>query len=128
MLKTKELSYTDFVEGMRRSGIEAGDTVLVQCSYMALRKVEGGPEKVIEGLLEVLGPQGTLVMPTFNWDDFGGKKLYSKKTTRPQTGVLTEILMTWPGVERIYHPIHGFSLVGARAKEFAGESEESKLL
>lgn len=60
-------------------------------------------------------------MPAFNWVDFGEKKLYSKRNTKPQTGILSELFMSWPGCQRIYHPIHGFSLVGSKAEQLAAK-------
>ena len=113
------LTREDLAKGFRALGLSGADTVLAQSSFKAFGGVSGGPKTVIEALLEVLGPDGTLAMPTFNWDDFGGKKLYSKRHTKPQTGVLCEMLMDWPGAYRIYHPIHGFTLVGRRAKELS---------
>lgn len=110
------LTLDDFVEGFQKLGLSSPDIVLVQSSFAVFRNTLGGPKTIIEALLKVLGPGGTLVMPTFNWDDFGEKKIYSKRSTRPQTGILCEMLMSWEGCRRIYHPIHGFSLVGARAE------------
>ncbi len=116
---SKSLSRKDLTAGFRRLGLTETDTVLAQSSFKAFGGVEGGPRTVIEALLEILLPNGTLIMPTFNWNDFGEKKLYSKRHTKPQTGILSEMLMSWDGVCRVYHPIHGFSLVGRRAKELA---------
>ena len=117
--QTRELTRLELVEAFRDLGIANGDTVLAQSSYKAFGGVCGGPKTVIEALLEVLLPDGTLIMPTFNWNDFGEKKLYSKSGTKPQTGILCEMLMRWAGVCRIHHPIHGFSLIGRLAKELS---------
>ena len=115
----RKLKFEDLVKGFRQVGLTAGDTVLVQSSFIPLRKAQGGPRTVIEALLAVLAPEGTLIMPTFNWADFGEKKFYSQRTTKPQTGILTELFMNWEGCQRIYHPFHGFSLVGKLAQELA---------
>ncbi len=95
------------------------DMVLVQSSFKAFGGVVGGPKKVIEALLDVVFLSGTLIMPTFNWNDFGEKKLYRKAHTKPQTGILSEMFMQWEGVHRVYHPIHGFSLLGRQARELS---------
>lgn len=117
--KTQSLTLENLITAFRDLGLAKGDTVLVQSSFKAFGGIQGGPKTVIQALLEVLSPEGTLAMPTFNWNDFGEKKLYSKLHTKPQTGILSEMLMNWEGAHRIYHPIHGFSLVGAKAKEFS---------
>lgn len=119
--KIRELTHDDLLQGFRSVGLTEGDMVLVQSSYIALRKVSGGPTAVVRALLDVLGPEGTLLMPTFNWTDFGEKKRYSKLTTKPQTGVISETLMGWKDCQRIYHPLHGFSLVGRQAAALASK-------
>jgi len=115
----RELKLEDLIKGFREVGLMPGDTVLVQSSFIPLRRVRGGPRTVIEALLTTLSPEGTLIMPTFNWTDFGEKKFYSKRTTKPQTGILSELFMNWEERHRIYHPFHGFSLVGKLAQELA---------
>ena len=117
--QTQELSLKDLVRGFRELGLCEGDTVLVQSSFKAFGGVTGGPKTVIEAFLRTLGSSGTLVMPTFNWNDFGENKFYRKLHTKPQTGILSEMLMDCAGCYRIYHPIHGFSLVGKLAKELS---------
>ena len=117
--KVRNLTFEDLVTGFKNLGLTKSDTVLVQSSFKAFGGVRGGPRTVIKAFLEVLSPEGTLVMPTFNWNDFGEKKLYSKLHTKPQTGILSEILMGWEGAHRIYHPVHGFSLVGAKAQKLS---------
>lgn len=112
---TKESAAKDF----HALGVQEGDTVLVQSGFRNFRMIRGGPTALIEALLMAVGKRGTLIMPTFNWVDFGEKKFYSKKNTKPQTGLLSELFAEWPGRERIYHPIHGFSLVGENAKQLA---------
>jgi len=116
---TKELTVDELVEGFRNLGLSNTDTVLVQSSFKAFGVVVGGPRTVIEALLEVLHPNGTLIMPAFNWSDFGENKLYSKCNTKPQTGILSTMLTSWNGCHRIYHPIHGFSLVGKGAEKLS---------
>ncbi|MFA5167185.1 MAG: AAC(3) family N-acetyltransferase [Candidatus Omnitrophota bacterium] len=112
---TKESAASDF----RALGLNEGDMVLVQSGFRNFRTIQGGPRALIEALLLAIGNEGTLIMPTFNFDDFGEKKLYSKKNTKPQTGLLCELFAEWEGRERIYHPLHGFSLVGKNAVELS---------
>ena len=45
-------------------GVRAGDVLLLHASNRSLGYVAGGVQAVVEALLAVLGPQGTLVVPT----------------------------------------------------------------
>ena len=53
------------VEGLRQMGLGEGDRVMVHSSLSSMGYVEGGARIVVEAFLEVLGPLGTLMAPTF---------------------------------------------------------------
>lgn len=51
-------------------GVERGGILVVHASFRSVGPVDGGPGALIEALSEALGPEGTLVMPSFtDWDD-----------------------------------------------------------
>jgi aminoglycoside 3-N-acetyltransferase len=58
--------------GARGLGVERGDLLLAHVSLSSIAAegsmVVGGPVGVIEGLLEAIGDEGTLVMPAFSAD------------------------------------------------------------
>ena len=51
-----------------RLGLQAGMGVVVHSSLRSLGHVEGGAQTVVEALMEIITPEGTLVMPSFNHD------------------------------------------------------------
>ena len=59
----------ELVRQLRSLGVTAGDVLLVHTSFRAVRPVEGGPEGLIRALRDALGPDGTLVMPSWTGDD-----------------------------------------------------------
>jgi aminoglycoside 3-N-acetyltransferase len=56
---------TELAEGFRNLGLVPGDTVFVHSSLKSLGYVDGGPIAVFEGLWDVIGPDGTMIVPTY---------------------------------------------------------------
>lgn len=110
------------IDEFRSLGMEAGDVLFVHSAYSTLGRapggVEGGPQTVIEALLEVLGPEGTLIMPTFNYDFLKGVP-WDIRTTPSQMGILTELVRQDPRAKRMFHPIYSMAAIGKRADEVA---------
>lgn len=50
-------------------GVRVGGVLLVHTSFRAVRPVEAGPEGLIRALGDAVGPQGTVVMPSWSDDD-----------------------------------------------------------
>lgn len=50
--------------GLRELGLKEGDIVGVHSSLSSFGYVDGGADTVIDALLEVVGEEGTIVMPT----------------------------------------------------------------
>lgn len=103
-------------------GIKKGSTLFVHSSLRRIGYVQGGPKAVIEALLEVLGPEGTLVMPTFSWfpptqKDYLSKRfpVFNCKKSRSGLGIITETFRRMPGVIRSEHPTHSVAACGPEA-------------
>src|SRR5260221_4107519 len=57
------------VVDLAKLGVKTGMTLVVHSSLKSLGDVNGGPVAVILALEEMLGVEGTLVMPTFTADN-----------------------------------------------------------
>jgi aminoglycoside 3-N-acetyltransferase len=106
MLTRKQLA-----DGFFNLGLRAGDVVLVHSSYKSLGAVEGGPQTVVDALLDVLTPEGTLIMPTFNFN-FNKGEPWDVNKTPSHMGVLTEVVRTNPEARRVFHPFYSFAILG----------------
>ena len=71
---------TDIKNGLEKIGLHSGDTVMVHTSLSKIGYVCGGAQTVIEALIETVGPEGTIMMPTQSW-----------KNLDPETGVHWEV-------------------------------------
>jgi aminoglycoside 3-N-acetyltransferase len=97
---------------LRSLGLSPGTTVVVHTAFSAVRS-PGGPLGLIHALLEVLGPTGTLVMPTMS----DGAAPFDPSTTPSlDMGVVAETFRQLPGVIRSTHPGASFAAHGPHAK------------
>lgn len=103
-------------QDLSNCGIAAGDAVLVHSSFKSVGKMEGGAEGFIAALSECVGPDGTLIFPTFNFGFCGGE-LFDVRTTPSHMGILSETVRLDPGSTRVAHPIYSFAVVGRHANE-----------
>ncbi|MFF0081752.1 aminoglycoside N(3)-acetyltransferase [Streptomyces canus] len=122
-------------EQLRELGVRSGEILLVHSSLSALGWVCGGPVAVVQGLLDALGPDGTLVVPT-QTGDLSDPAVWSNppvpeewwdtiRATMPAydplvtpsrgVGVIPETVRTWPGARRSAHPQTSFAATGPRA-------------
>ena len=120
------LTFENLVEGFRELGVNEGDTLLVHSSYKSLGEVEDGPQTVIRALEAVLrlradergtplSTEGTLIMPTFNFD-FNQGKAWDVRKTRSKMGALTEVVRMDPRAKRVFHPFYSFAILGKHAE------------
>ena len=74
MKKEVRVTKEEVKKGLNRVGLKEEDVVLVHSSLSSFGYVEGGPDTIIDALLETVGKKGTVVMPTFTWDSFHDKE------------------------------------------------------
>lgn len=135
------------VRDLQACGLRSGQAVLVHTAMSKLGWVAGGPQAVIMALLEVLGPEGTLMMPTHsthltdpaNWQHPPVPKHWVQiirdqipaydpaLTPTRMMGAVAELFRTWPGAIRSSHPTLSFAALGRQAefliRDHALESE-----
>jgi len=116
MLTKAQVKETLFSKGMR-----PGDHLLVHSSLRSVGPIEGGPDALIDALLEVVGPEGTLAMPAFNYRVHLPFPHFDARTTPGRTGALTEIFRKRTETLRSLHPTHSITAQGKRAAEFLAD-------
>lgn len=89
------LTKADFIEGFRELGIKKGASVFAHTSLSSLGYVCGGAQTVIEALLDTVGKEGTIMMPSQSW-----------KNLDPETGVHGDLPKEWYGVIRECWPAY----------------------
>lgn len=114
-------------------GIAAGQTVMLHVSVKAIGWMVGGPQIVLQTLLDMLTPAGTLMMycawedRTDDWQEWSAERqaiyraeypAFDPATSRANRywSILTEYLRTMPGAFRSANPGASMVAVGAQAK------------
>lgn len=122
---------------LRSLGLAADDVVLVHCALSQLGWVCGGPVAVLQALLGVLGPTGTVLVPTHTselsdpatwrnppvpeawWATIRDAMPAFDPRITPSLGMgaLAELVRTWPGARRSKHPQVSFAALGPAAQQ-----------
>ncbi|HEY5058738.1 MAG TPA: AAC(3) family N-acetyltransferase [Gaiellaceae bacterium] len=100
-------------------GLKSGDQAIVHSSLRALGPLDGGAGAVVETLLDILGEDGLLVVPTFTYDS----QRFDPSTTPGRAGALSEWARHVPGAVRSRHPTHSVAAIGAGAAAFCADHE-----
>jgi aminoglycoside 3-N-acetyltransferase len=129
MDKEQVISMQEFKESCLKLGIKKGDILFVHSSYKNLGKVEGGPLSIIKALLEILTDEGTLIMPTFNFnfcEDYNakGEGIFDIEKTPSKMGIITELFRRMRGVKRSHIPIYSIAVKGKYENEFVNISDK----
>jgi aminoglycoside 3-N-acetyltransferase len=114
------LKRDDIAQGFRDLGVKVGAILIVHSSLSSFGRVDGGTETVIEGLLDALGPEGTLLAPTLTGHEGLSPENPPHFDLRSEpcwTGVIAETLRLRPDAIRSTHPTHSCAAVGRLAEE-----------
>lgn len=123
---------------LRAIGLMEGASVLAHTSLRAIGAIKGGGETLVRAFRQVLGPSGTLLVPTFCYghsDPAGWHEpprtpdereamraqipLFDPATTPTEVrwiGMFPELVRKQPDAQRSHHPVVSFATIGANAE------------
>lgn len=111
----RPVGYRTLIDGLTQLGLRSGDKLIAHASLSSFGLVEGGARTVIEAILAVIGPRGTLMMPHFFSPFYEGA--FDPRNPPPTTcGALPRLLRTWPDAVLSLHPSHPVVAVGLDAQ------------
>lgn len=111
---SRSVTRKDIILGLREIGLQKGHKVMVHSSLSSLGQVEDGAPAVVEAFLEVLGTDGTLMVPTFTHSD---TEYFDPLYTPSKNGAITEAARKFPGAVRSLHPTHAVTVIGPDARD-----------
>ena len=109
-----------FRDQLRSLGLNEGDVVLVHSSMKALG-TQKTPDEFIGDMLDVIGPEGTLLVPALTYDNVTAEQPhFSVLKTEPCIGLIPRTFFRREGVERSLHPTHSVCACGKLAEAATG--------
>lgn len=128
----------DLTQGLHGLGLQAGQTVMLHVSVRAVGAVMGGANTIIQSLLDLLTPAGTLMMYA-GWQDIPDfvadlppdeRQAYHDhhpafdpaiaRAVRDHS-ILAEFFRTWPGTQRSANPEASMIANGAQAAHLTAD-------
>jgi aminoglycoside 3-N-acetyltransferase len=110
-------------ERWNHSGIERGDIVLLHSDIRRMLfdlKSDGlklDIKLIIDSFIDCIGPNGTLIMPLFNFG-FANGETFDINSTPSKMGILTEFFRKNFKIIRTGHPIYSFGVIGKEYQSF----------
>lgn len=132
---------SSLMDDFQRMGIKKGMTLIVHSSLSSLGWVCGGAVAVVTALMEAVGKEGTLIMPSQSagnsdpaewqqppvpeawWPTIRDEMpAYDPDTTPARgMGVIADTFRSFPGVKRSSHPMYSFTAWGKHADHILSE-------
>ncbi|OPY88946.1 MAG: SPBc2 prophage-derived aminoglycoside N(3')-acetyltransferase-like protein YokD [Smithella sp. PtaU1.Bin162] len=117
--KNKSSAVKQLLKDFEKLGIKKGSRVFIHSSFKSLGLSKDiSPEDVVGILKKVVGPSGTIGMPTFTYS-FSEDKRFNRENSPSATGILTEAFRKSEGVFRSISPSHSVAFWGCGAEYFA---------
>ena len=139
------LGREDLFEDISGIGVDSGDCLALGISLKSIGWIDVGPEALIDALLEAVGDDGTLMIPTFTrlfplpipknkrgngfrqrwgglvpWD-----YVFDPDTTPPETGAVSAAMWRREGSVRSRHPSHSVVAIGRLARFLTDGHDEN---
>ncbi|NSW89101.1 MAG: AAC(3) family N-acetyltransferase [Firmicutes bacterium] len=114
------------ITDLLKMGVKKGDKLIFHCSLKSIGYVEGGADTLINALLNVVGEEGLIMMPTFTYSYEGNKGTlpYNKKKTSSQTGLVSDVFWRRSDAYRSDHPTHSVATIGKEAEKYVENHNE----
>lgn len=119
----KSITTEDLIKNLQDIGIKAGDSVLVHSSLSRIGHLIDGPKTFVDALIETVGEEGTVLMPTspnnvFQLNYIRNTPFFDVLNSPSKTGAITEYFRKLPNAKRSLHPTEPVSAVGKLAEYY----------
>ncbi|MBD3182311.1 hypothetical protein GF312_08465 [Candidatus Poribacteria bacterium] len=115
------ITFQKIRNGLKKFDIAKGDRIMVHSSLSSFGWVEGGAETVIRALMDIVGEDGIILMPSFNHGVPFNKRnpdVYDPLKTPCTNGLIPDTFWRMDDVYRSLNPTHPFAAWGKDAERY----------
>lgn len=121
--KGEAITQAKLEKQLKAMGIQKGDSILVHSALSKMGYLEEGPKTLVNALLEVIGENGNLLMPTspnaqFQLDYIQSLDCFDVNESPSKLGAITEYFRKLPGVKRSLSATEPIAAYGPLADYF----------
>lgn len=114
------ITKSDLMKDFEQIGLRKGDTVLVHTSMSKIGYLENGPQTFVEALIEFIGEEGNIMMPTspnpmLQLDYARNTKTFNVNQSPSALGAISEFFRKTKDVKRSWSPTEPVSVLGKDA-------------
>jgi len=126
----KKFKVKEFLNNISALGLKKGDVLLVHNSLFNFGvpsdcKISEIPSIMFNDIQTVIGDEGTIAVPTFNFDFCKGLPFNKEDTLSKNMGVFSEFVRSHPQSKRSKHPMQSIAVIGAKTDFIIENDTES---
>jgi|SRR3989344_1068981 len=120
---SKPITQKDIENSLLEAGLKKDDIIMVHSDLGSFGKLGDVKNKngflrcILNAFINVIGDEGTLIVPTYNTESFCKNKIFDVKNTKSTAGVFTEFVRNKKGAIRSEDPIHSHAGIGKNAEK-----------
>jgi len=107
-----KVTKTQIINAIHALGVGRGDCLLVHSALQYLGRPENGVHTYLSALITCTGPEGTIAVPTFNFDFAKGERFNPQETPSIGMGIFSEYIRQLPEAQRTTHPMQSIAVLG----------------
>lgn len=113
------------IAGLRKLGVKTGDSIFIHASIRSIGYIQGGPKSVVDAILDVIGPEGTLAAPAFNFcHEIQDNPIIDPMNDKSEMGSITQAVQKIPGACRSIAYRHSVSAYGPHAEQICNTPDD----
>lgn len=118
----KKFNADQLINVMKTMGMKNGSVVFIHSSMTEFFNYKGTAQELIDKIIEVIGQEGTLMMPAYPKIAKSNKEIdFDVLNSVSGAGYLTEVFRKYPGVKRSINIQHSVCAYGKLADYFTSE-------